>query len=121
MLRAPGLHDPLSLRTRPSFRAVVQSQPPRSPSAVISGIKRTWPLSVVLTLTLGACATAGSEPASTQAAPSRPAASYNLSGYSAAFKEGYSDACASRRNAERINTDADYAMGWNDGQSLCRK
>jgi hypothetical protein len=51
-----------------------------------------------------------------------PAAPYNLSGYSAGFKEGYADACAkpARRNAERFKSDADYSMGWNDGQSVCR-
>jgi hypothetical protein len=51
----------------------------------------------------------------------------NLSGYSAPFKEGYSDGCTSagarneRRNDIRYKTEADYMMGWNDGFSLCRK
>jgi hypothetical protein len=51
-----------------------------------------------------------------------PAARYNLTGYSVAFKEGYSDACASprRRSEQRYKSDTDYQMGWNDGQSLCR-
>ena len=51
-----------------------------------------------------------------------PARSYNLTGYSAAFKQGYADACATprRRDAERLKSDTDYQMGWNDGQSLCR-
>jgi hypothetical protein len=43
----------------------------------------------------------------------------NLVGYSAAFKQGYADACAKRRNAERFNSDGDYAMGWQDGRSAC--
>jgi hypothetical protein len=51
-----------------------------------------------------------------------PPPPYNLSGYSAGFKEGYADACAkpARRNAERFKSDADYSMGWNDGESVCR-
>jgi hypothetical protein len=46
---------------------------------------------------------------------------YNLAGYSAAFKEGYADACASRRDENRFTADADYQMGWSDGRSLCAK
>lgn len=48
---------------------------------------------------------------------------YNLTGYSAAFKQGYADACASprRRNADRFKSDTDYSMGWQDGSSVCRK
>ena len=47
---------------------------------------------------------------------------YNLTGYSAAFKQGYADACATprRRNAERFKTDSDYQIGWQDGSSICR-
>jgi len=56
-------------------------------------------------------------PGSANTAPAGPR--YNLTGYSAAFKEGYADACASRRNDERFKSDADYQMGWNDGSSLC--
>ncbi|MGZ8202510.1 MAG: hypothetical protein ACXW2I_07095 [Burkholderiales bacterium] len=44
-----------------------------------------------------------------------------MSGYSAAFKQGYADACASRRNDQRFKIDADYQMGWTDGKSLCRR
>jgi hypothetical protein len=48
---------------------------------------------------------------------------YNLAGYSASFKQGYGDACASpkRRNDQKYKADADYQMGWNDGQSVCKK
>jgi hypothetical protein len=51
-----------------------------------------------------------------------PPAPYNLAGYSAAFKDGYGDACAAprRRNEQRYKSDTDYGMGWNDGQSVCR-
>jgi hypothetical protein len=51
----------------------------------------------------------------------------NLSGFSAAFKEGYTAGCeqsrsaAPRRDEGRIRRDADYAAGWNDGYSICRR
>ena len=50
----------------------------------------------------------------------------NLSGYSAAFKQGYADGCASagsrtRRDEGRYNSETDYMMGWNDGNSVCKK
>ena len=69
---------------------------------------------------LAGCATDGPASGPRKAAP---AAGYNLSGYSAAFKEGYGDACASprRRSEQRYKSDMDYQMGWNDGSSLCRK
>jgi hypothetical protein len=62
-------------------------------------------------------------PSSTQRpAPPPPV---NLSGYSAAFKQGYSDGCASasgntRRDDARYRSDNDYMMGWSDGNSACR-
>jgi len=60
-------------------------------------------------------------------APERkPEQRVNLSGYSAAFKQGYSDGCESvgsrqRRDEKRFKTDADYTMGWNDGFSVCQR
>jgi hypothetical protein len=74
-------------------------------------------------------ATETKAPPSGRAATGRPAskavppvARYNLTGYSANFKQGYADACATpqRRNDRRFKTDTDYQMGWNDGRSLCR-
>jgi hypothetical protein len=55
-----------------------------------------------------------------------PARNVNLSGYSAAFREGYLDGCdsaraARRRDERRYQQDADYMMGWNDGRSACSK
>jgi hypothetical protein len=49
-------------------------------------------------------------------------APYNLTGYSASFKEGYADACATprRSNASRLKSDTDYSMGWTDGASACK-
>jgi hypothetical protein len=58
-------------------------------------------------------------PASQSSAPA-PAPRVNLTGYSASFKQGYADACAKRRNAQRFKADIDYSMGWQDGSSACR-
>jgi hypothetical protein len=53
---------------------------------------------------------------------------YNLSGYPPAVRDGYIDGCESakgtslgRKNAARMSSDAQYAMGWNDGYSICQK
>jgi len=60
-------------------------------------------------------------------APGRRAEQVNLSGYSPSFKQGYADGCESvgsrgpRRDEERYRAEADYRMGWNDGQSVCRR
>lgn len=65
---------------------------------------------------LGACAT-----------PEPAPPGVNLSGFSAAFKQGYSDGCESagarsrRRDDIRYQAEADYMMGWNDGYSACRR
>lgn len=68
----------------------------------------------------------GSEPSR----PSRPSQAaqppVNLSGYSPAFKQGYTDGCASargsiRRDEERYRSDNDYMMGWSDGRSVCQR
>ena len=62
-------------------------------------------------------------PKSSTSSVKPPPQRYNLTGYSAAFKQGYADACATprKRDAERLKSDMDYQMGWSDGQSLCRK
>ena len=57
----------------------------------------------------------------------KPEERVNLSGYSASFKQGYSDGCESagsrgqRRDEGRFKTEADYMMGWNDGFSVCQR
>lgn len=71
-------------------------------------------------LLLGACAPTPTKPA---AAPPPPV---NLSGYSAAFKEGFKDGCDSargggRRDEKRIGADTQYAQGWQDGKAICGK
>jgi hypothetical protein len=51
---------------------------------------------------------------------------YNLAGYPPAVKEGYIDGCESakrtefaRKDGKRMGEDKQYAMGWNDGFSIC--
>jgi len=50
----------------------------------------------------------------------------NLSGFSAEFKRGYADGCAStsgpmQRDESRFNADDQYARGWRDGFSICKR
>jgi len=52
---------------------------------------------------------------------------YNLTGYPPAVREGYIDGCESakktqyaRKDAKRMEADAQYKMGWNDGFSICK-
>jgi len=56
----------------------------------------------------------------------RPAA--NLSGYSAEFRQGHGDGCASAksdaarvRDEKSMKADANYAQGWHDGYDFCRR
>jgi hypothetical protein len=82
-------------------------------------VASVWLVSLAL---LAGCATTAQTPApSSGSRTAPPVARYNLAGYSEGFKQGYADACASRRNAERHKSDVDYQMGWNDGNSLCKK
>jgi hypothetical protein len=88
-------------------------------------IGRTAASAAVL-LCLAGCETlsdmSSSSPQKPATTTTSPAPRYNLTGYSAAFKQGYADACATprRRNAERFKAEMDYSMGWQDGQSACR-
>ena len=77
---------------------------------------------------MGYCRLARNFPGGRSSAPAaQPKPPVNLSGYNAAFKQGYSDGCSSaggssqRRDASRYKTDTDYMMGWNDGHSVCGK
>jgi len=60
-------------------------------------------------------------------APATRHAQVNQGGYSASFKQGYTEGCESagagfrRRDEGRYKTEADYMMGWNDGFSACRR
>lgn len=91
---------------------------------------------LLLALAASACSTAPLAPPPNQPEPqaqaqerraraSRP--TYNLAGYPPAVKEGYIDGCESakhssyaRKDAKRMGEDAQYAMGWNDGFSICK-
>ena len=82
---------------------------------------RSFPLGAAFLL--AACA-------STPAPPPRPAsAPYNLSGYPAAFREGFALGCdASRKGAPpdhrppaRTPPDPQFRLGWQDGLSACRR
>jgi len=55
-----------------------------------------------------------------------PRPAYNLAGYPPAARDGYIDGCESarasqyaHRDAKRMEGDPQYAMGWNDGYSIC--
>lgn len=82
---------------------------------------------VVFCVLLGACAAVPSARSGSGDVPaSRSAPGVNLSGYNAAFKDGYADGCDSargtqRRNAKRYGGETDYMMGWNDGHALCAR
>ncbi|HJQ62329.1 MAG TPA: hypothetical protein VJ834_05665 [Burkholderiales bacterium] len=91
----------------------------------------------LLGVTLALCAGCATQPRTSQlprptepsTAPTQPSVQrpppVNLSGYSPAFKQGYTDGCASargsmRRDDARFRSDNDYMMGWSDGNSVCR-
>lgn len=67
------------------------------------------------------------EAPSQPAPPPRPAPPpVNLSGYSAAFKQGFQAGCdtargSPRRDEQRMQSDEQYARGWQDGRSICAK
>lgn len=55
-----------------------------------------------------------------------PKPAYNLAGYPPAVRDGYVDGCESakrsayaRKDAQRMASDRQYAMGWNDGFAIC--
>ncbi len=96
------------------------------------------PMALALAMLAAGCALtpAGEAPAErpetvAQAAQRRahaPSPAYNLAGYPPAAREGYIDGCESakgseyaRKDARRMAADAQYATGWNDGYSLCRR
>ena len=58
---------------------------------------------------------------------SAPQPQVNLSGFSATFKQGYADGCKHARAQlpnkvpGQLQREGDYAAGWNDGYSICRR
>jgi hypothetical protein len=90
------------------------------------------PLLLALALCAAGCA-AFPERAETptQAAERRaeaPRPAYNLAGYPPAARAGYIDGCETakhseygHKDAQRMASDPQYAMGWNDGYSICSR
>ena len=91
---------------------------------------------LVISLFAAACAVAPPAPPqkvetpaqATQRRESAPRPAYNLTGYPPAVRDGYIDGCESakrtryaNKDAKRFAGDPQYAMGWNDGYSICRK
>lgn len=79
-------------------------------------------LGIVMLLVLAGCA------ATTRHAggSSAPMAQVNLSGYPPAFREGYTDGCASagsttQRDEKRYQADPQYKYGWRDGKDICSR
>jgi hypothetical protein len=97
--------------------------PPAIPrSSTRPGLLRSKRAALAVVVSGAALLLTGCETMGGRSASPPPPAPFNLSGYSAGFKEGYADACAkpARRDAERSKSDVDYAMGWSDGESVCR-
>jgi len=86
--------------------------------------RRLWIVLVLAGLLPGCAQFPGGRSSAPAAQPKPPV---NLSGYNAAFKQGYTDGCSSaggssrRRDDGRYKSDTDYMMGWNDGFSVCGK
>lgn len=80
---------------------------------------------MLLAALLAGCAAISSPERAEPAQPNPPPV--NLSGYNTSFRQGYADGCASagsrnpRRDESRYKTETDYMMGWNDGNSVCRR
>lgn len=73
------------------------------------------------------CTTMGQDQRPPGPLPTSTRPTYNLTGYSPAFKDGYIDGCETAKktsyglkNERRFAVDSQYRMGWNDGFSLCR-
>ena len=102
-------------------------------------------------LALAACSTAPVQPPPPPAVPSAPApgaapsppapppkaqtpptthpnppSNVNLQGFPLAYRQGYTDGCASvgateQKDAARFKNDGQYRTGWQDGVFLCKK
>ena len=92
--------------------------------------RRVFPFSfqtghaLMVFLVLGGCSATG--PGPKPSASTLPKANVNLSGYPLEFRQGYADGCVSAggrtvRNEARMKADVQYALGWRDGQDICRR
>src|SRR5438477_147280 len=55
-----------------------------------------------------------------------PSSNVNLQGFPLAYRQGYTDGCASvgsteQKDAARFKSDGQYRTGWQDGVFLCKK
>jgi hypothetical protein len=84
----------------------------------------------VLLIGMGACAQQRERAPRSPAQPTRPPDThgFNLSGYPPAFREGFDAGCTAARRGQtkpvdpqRQANDPQYRLGWQDGQSICRK
>jgi hypothetical protein len=96
-----------------------------------TSLRRLAPL---LALLAAACASplpksAEESPAQAQERRAKaPRPQYNLAGYPPATRDGYIDGCESAKKSpyahkdeKRFASDAQYRMGWNDGQAICSR
>ena len=85
-----------------------------------------------LVLLAAGCASIPQAPETPRQAAARrahaPRPAYNLAGYPPAARDGYVDGCESAKRSEyarkdprRMADDPQYAMGWNDGYSICSR
>ncbi len=95
-------------------------------------MKRLLQTSVILSaMILAGCAATGMRHQTEKPGPYAsvspagvPTPQVNLSGYPPAFREGYTDGCASsggtlRRDEQRYQGDPQYKYGWRDGKDVC--
>lgn len=95
-------------------------------------LKRLLRTSAILfAVTLAGCAatgmrhdTGGPGPYASVSPAGVPTPQVNLSGYPPAFRDGYTDGCASsggtlRRDEQRYQSDPQYKYGWRDGKDVC--
>ncbi len=91
---------------------------------IAAGFERLVPLAAALAL--AACAQLQTQPPREAPPPAKPRPPVNLSGYSPAFKAGFTDGCETargnaRRDDERFAAESQYARGWEDGKAICGK
>ena len=100
-------------------------------------MRRHWNLLILLFAAACAIAPRGPESApqkvetpaqATQRRAGAARPTYNLTGYPPAVRDGYIDGCESakhtryaNKDARRMADDPQYAMGWNDGYSICKR